>query len=48
MSSRVKFFSNKLQKEIEGTRISETKYTVNIKLDDGKIIQKKQRQVIGV
>ena len=45
MSKMVKFWSNKLEKEVQGTVLKETKLTLTIQLENGKIIQKKQSQV---
>ena len=41
----VKFYSNDLETEVNAVVIKETKNTFTLQLENGKIIQKKRKQV---
>lgn len=42
----VKFFSEKLGKEVSGVVMQERKYTLRLKLEDGSVIVKKKKHLI--
>lgn len=46
MSERTKFFSNKLQKEIEAVVLQRRKHTTVLELENGKVIIKKNSQLL--
>lgn len=48
MLPKVKFFSGKADKQVEAEVLEIRKYTYKLKLEDGKVIVKKKKQVENV